>query len=83
MQDAMLSANAFDSQLEIDLDMIRADEHTDSGWVWGEQARPNCLSLFCAPASRSFNEVASRMRGMVMRRQPSLAGSADVANSAP
>lgn len=31
LQDAMISANAFDSQLEIDLDMIRADEHADSG----------------------------------------------------
>ena len=30
-KDAMLAANAFDSQLEIDLDMIHADERADSG----------------------------------------------------
>jgi hypothetical protein len=33
VQDAMSAANAFDSQVEIDMDMLRADEHADSGWV--------------------------------------------------
>ena len=43
----MLSANAFDAQLEIDLDMIRADEHADSG---------------CAQCARSYIHAAPPTR---------------------
>lgn len=58
LQDAMSAANTFDSQLEIDLDMIRADEHTDSGCVRGGRSMldPSVTLLTSSPQFQRSRE---------------------------